>query len=201
MTINISDKLPSGGPFPWFNTINKFTSYVTGRYYPPDFPAIGYSAQAVTAGRLYFVPFFVRSNTNITIDRLGWFHNSSAGNVRVGVYNADSNGKPSSLLVDAGAAASSAGALNTVTLSQALTARTLYHFAFITDGGISVAVFSPSTAGLHATMLPERGIDPLLLANPNAIFMQTIAYGALPDPAVPDTYEPTKLVVVYTRIA
>lgn len=140
-----------------------------------------------TEARLYAVPFPVAISG--TLDRLGTTVSGagSAGAViRFGIYTGDSG--PTDLLLDAGTAtATSAFAHVTVTISQAVTAGTLYWLALAVQGG---AVTRPGIEYTNQTTgAGLRQVSGLAwFDNPNdATWAQYGFYvdsvtGALPDP-------------------
>ncbi len=84
--------------------------------------------------RLLLVPLFVTET--ITIDRIGAECTSPVNfsTFRLGIYNSDSNGVPSTLLLDAGTIDTSTLGAKTITISQTLTAG-LYYLAGGQQGG------------------------------------------------------------------
>jgi hypothetical protein len=84
--------------------------------------------------RLYCYPLFIQET--ITIDRLSVEVTTLQASTtwRIGIYTPDSNGVPSTLLLDAGTVDSSSGGLKTITVSQTLTAG-LYYIAGVWQGG------------------------------------------------------------------
>ena len=92
------------------------------------------SSSAYTLNRLYLYPLFIQES--ITIDRLGvecTVANAST-TWRVGIYNADSNGVPTTVLLDAGTVDTSTTGLKTITVSQTLNTG-LYYIAGVWQGG------------------------------------------------------------------
>jgi hypothetical protein len=84
--------------------------------------------------RLYCYPLFIQET--ITIDRLNVevTSNQASTTWRIGIYTPDSNGVPSTLLLDAGTVATTSTGLKTITVSQTLTAG-LYYIAGVWQGG------------------------------------------------------------------
>lgn len=88
--------------------------------------------------RMNLLPIFIQES--ITIDRIGGecFTAVASSTFRLGIYNSDSNGVPSSLLLDAGTIDTSTTGLKSITISQSLTAG-LYYLAAAQQGGASSA--------------------------------------------------------------
>jgi hypothetical protein len=88
------------------------------------------TSNVVTANHLRALPFV--SPQAITVDRLAVeCTNGVAGNLRMGIYSDDGNCYPASPLVDSGSISSNTTGVITATVSQALTAGTLYWLVFI----------------------------------------------------------------------
>lgn len=84
--------------------------------------------------RVYCYPLFV--SESITIDRLGveCVTANASTTWRIGIYNSDSNGVPSTVLLDAGTVDTSTIGLKTITVNQTLSAG-LYFIAGVWQGG------------------------------------------------------------------
>lgn len=153
-------------------------NYISGRYYGPAATASGNETAAVAAGQLYLLPFVCRRTT--TFDRIGIhvFTGVASSNVRLGIYDSDSDGLPDALVLDAGAVATAtSNASATITISQELTAANLYWLA---------AVFShtPTVNSIAAaSMWAFGGNSGLNVGGPDDMFGRAFAYGALPNPA------------------
>ena len=89
-----------------------------------------------TQNRLYCYPLFVQES--ITVDRLGVECTTAVASTtwRIGIYNSDSNGVPSTVLLDAGTVDTSTTGLKTITVNQTLSAG-LYFIAGVWQGGAS----------------------------------------------------------------
>jgi hypothetical protein len=91
-----------------------------------------------TRNRLHVQPLFI--NQSITIDRIGAECTAAVASstYRLGIYSANSNGVPTSLILDAGTIDTSSTGLKTITINQTLNAG-FYYLAFIYQGGVSLA--------------------------------------------------------------
>lgn len=109
---------PAGGSSYEWSTVY---AGVSGRYYVPATAVSGRSTQAQGSGDTRFAPFAI--DTSVTFDRIGCETTTSpgSGNVRLAIFN-DSNGRPGTLVLDAGQVDSSTAAVKEITISQALTA-------------------------------------------------------------------------------
>lgn len=110
-------------------------SVLNSGYYTVIPPVTTTSSVLITANRLYLCPFYNPSDT--TISEIGIYVKtfSSATNVRFGIYDQNSSGEASSLVVDLGVVAVSGTGFNTISgLSQALPSG-YYYFAFVGDTG------------------------------------------------------------------
>lgn len=134
------------GSLPTFQTFSggPVFGYTSGKYYRMGFSGrntnninIGSSANIV----LY--PFYV--NQNITIDKIAFEVQAfgAGGNFKCAIYN-QSNSKPTTVLLDAGAVAVSANAVYEYTVSQALVAGTFYFVALLSDYNPTLYGFTSS---------------------------------------------------------
>lgn len=138
----------------------------------------GPGSKAITADTLYAVPFIAPSRGG-TLDRIAVDVSVTGGggvNMRLGIYNNTSNSNlyPSTLLLDAGAFTTSLG-VHALTISQALTAGSLYWLALQSDG-------APSVVGMNeASASHILGASSALTATVMATYLTVAdAYGALP---------------------
>ena len=108
-------------------------TYRSGYYYEPKIGSV-LSATTYAINRLQATPFYL--NQNITIDRIGAECITAAASTtfRLGIYSSDSNGLPSSLVLDAGTIDTSTIGAKTITISQALSAG-LYYLVGVQQGG------------------------------------------------------------------
>lgn len=100
---------------------------ITGRYYR-TWSVIAPAAGTLSLSTTYYTPIYVTKTA--TVDRLvvrtaSTF--SGSGVVRLGIYNSDANGQPSTVLLDAGTVATSAASTDySITVSQSLTPGTYW---------------------------------------------------------------------------
>ena len=100
---------------------------ITGRYYR-TWSVIAPTAGSLSTSTTYYTPIYITKTA--TVDRLvvrtaSTF--SGTGVVRLGIYNSDSNGQPSTVLLDAGTVATSAASTDySITVSQSLTPGTYW---------------------------------------------------------------------------
>jgi len=92
-----------------------------------------------TINRMVFTPVFIQEN--ITLDRIGAECTSlvASSTYRLGIYNADSNGVPSTLVIDAGTIDTSSTGAKSITISQSLSAG-LYYLVGCQQGGATNAI-------------------------------------------------------------
>lgn len=139
------------------------------------------SGAAVTANRLYAVPYVVGATTTFT--RIGINVTSAiAGNARLGIYNW-ADGVPSTLVLDCGTVSTSSTGDKEITISQSLTAG-VYALAVVFNAAPSVAVAN------------ERNLINYLVGDVsstgNNVFQYVgHTYGALPTPFGTATYTGT----------
>lgn len=114
------------------------SGYRAGYYYAGGFFFGGDTGFAVTANRMYAIPFLVLSTASF--DRFVLEPSSASGNVRVGVYRIV-DGVPDTLVSDLGTVAVSAS--NSITISLTLSAG-LYALVALFSGTPSMARFAQS---------------------------------------------------------
>lgn len=120
-----------------------------------------------------------------TIDRIAINCTSvgSAGSVaRVGIRSDDGNGYPSAtVLADAGTAATDSTGVKAYTVSQAVTAGTLYWISVTPQGSPATQpqFRRSATAGMYAPWIGFDGTSPDF-SNPSSAYCQTGVSGALP---------------------
>lgn len=90
---------------------------------------------ALTAGVLYTHCFFVPFDC--TVDRIGAEVTTlaAASTLSLGIYSDDAAGLPGAVLLDAGTIDGGSATAQEITVSQALTGGTAYHFAVLCQGG------------------------------------------------------------------
>lgn len=125
------------------STVSAYTGvgYAANRYYFGAAYRPDGSTVALTANRIYYLPFMIGSSETFT--RIGVNVNTLAGgtSVRMGIYNA-ANGVPTSLVLDAGTVSSATTGDKEITISQALTAGT-YFLVAVSDGTPTMLAIEP----------------------------------------------------------
>lgn len=104
--------------------VQPFLDFISQNWYSaPGIPIVQTNSWVVN--RSYYTPIYL--NKTVTFDRIGIATGgsfaSSSATVRLGIYNSDSTGKPSTLILDAGTVSPSAANTNyAVTIAQTLSA-------------------------------------------------------------------------------
>jgi hypothetical protein len=95
--------------------------YRSGNWYEAKYKS-SIASTTITQYRAYLWPLFI--SESITIDRIGVECTTATASTtwRIGIYNSDSNGLPSTVLLDAGTVDTSTTGLKTITVSQTLSA-------------------------------------------------------------------------------
>lgn len=118
--------------------------YRSGYWYEPR---IGSTivTNTYTINRLFYYPLFIQEN--ISLDRLGAECTTAVASstFRLGLYNSDTNGVPSTLILDAGTIDTSTTGLKSITISQTLSAG-FYFLAFAQQGGATNATMRAITS-------------------------------------------------------
>jgi len=109
------------------------TKYRSGYWYESKNGAT-ITTSTFTQNRVYCFPLFIQES--VTIDRLGVECTTLSASTtwRIGLYNSDSNGLPTTVLLDAGTVDTSTTGLKSITVSQTLAAG-LYFIAGVWQGG------------------------------------------------------------------
>lgn len=98
----------------------------TGSYYNA-FPSTADGTLTAVLNQVYYSPFPVYVAQTLDRISLGVSGAGGAGSVvRLGIYSSDTNGQPSALVLDAGTIDGTSATYQEKTISQALTANTLY---------------------------------------------------------------------------
>lgn len=108
--------------------------YIAGRYYDGSYNGANAASAtiSISANSMRLAPFYCHTTT--TFDRIGIaVTTSGAGNARLGIYNANTSGLPGTVLLDAGTVSVGSVAGVELTISQSLTADTLYWLAVVSD--------------------------------------------------------------------
>jgi hypothetical protein len=117
--------------------------------YPMDLSAtygggIDSFTRTATSGQLTCIPFMVPANAT-AISLSAYVYTSVASSTaRLGIYNnAGTADYPGSLLLDAGTFLTTTSGIKTITISQALSANTLYWLAYVQNNGLPTIYCSP----------------------------------------------------------
>jgi hypothetical protein len=151
---------------------------------------------ALTAGRMYAIPFFCPKESTTDYLAINCTTLVALGAVRLGIYN-DTNGEPGALLIDAGVADTTATGVKTVACAQALAGGSLYWLAALSKSATH-AFRAPALAGVINTI----GNDAALPTTHITHFYAAQAYGALPS-TFPTVTQGTGIVfpLVYVRLS
>ena len=136
------------------------------------------TAQGITADRLYYMPMCVTST--ISLDQLVvevTIAGAGGTVARLGIYNADTDWQPTSLVEDSGLTATvplDAAAVTEISIGQTLTAGR-YLLAYVGNGGPALRIVKGGSryAGYLNTLGATPFVEQLYVA---------FAYAALPDP-------------------
>lgn len=150
------------------------TQHLSGRYVRSQ-ASVAPSTRSATLNRTTYIPILIPTTT--TYDRIGVTTGSTfsgTGTVRVGIYN-NTNGKPSTVVLDAGTI--SATALSTayeITISQTLAAG-FYWLAFNSTSNATVNTY----LGLNATAstittMNSYATQAWISAAPSAGFLESV---------------------------
>jgi hypothetical protein len=149
---------------------------VAGRY---EYPEGSNTTLAMAANRLYLVAMFFIKPT--TVDRIGVrvLTAGAAGSViRLGIYNADDNMFPSTLLLDAGTLVGTSAAIVDITISQALNAG-VYWFGAAAQGSPATEPTITGRTGNVAPVFSDAGSHNPSQTSQGGLFVNSIS-GALP---------------------
>jgi len=180
------------GIAPYFNEPVPFPGYLTGNYYQPDISLLNVQTANAATGSLFFTPFVPKDNhtfTGVAVYNKGTA--DSGKKCRLGIYEDDGTGQPGDLLLDAGELTFTGTAgLFVITISQALTADTLYWLASTTDSTISFScLYLGDDIGVTGSAiqspprLPAYGFQDYVTSNIFQLIAQTFTYGTLPSSA------------------
>jgi hypothetical protein len=153
-----------------------YLSYRSGYYYEPNTGAT-ITTTSPAKNRLILTPFFV--SQNVTLDRIGMECTVAIASTvyRLGIYTSDSNGLPSTLLLDAGTVDTSSTGLKEITISQALSAG-LYYLATANQGSTG----NPSVRALNTISgnYAPIGAASMGTTQYEGVYFQASVGGALP---------------------
>lgn len=182
------------------HTYEAFSILRTGGYYTGYGSMAHVTNIALTANRLYCVPFVVPRD--ITIDRIA-IHVYSAGaggtKARLGIYNDGTNLHPGTLLADLGTVDVDGTGIKAITIdpAQALT-KGLYWLALISDG-------TPSLKGTADTSVTFNilGLNPAGFHYCYPFWQRSSTYNSLSDPCPAMTVASTgaDLPAILARVA
>lgn len=151
----------------------------------PGITPVSQSTKTLVANTLYFEPIEV--TTPITIDAIVCeVSTGAAGAARLGIYNADTNWQPTTLVVDGSTIDTTAAAVKT----RAITARALppgrYLLAYVSDAtpvlrSVKSGTFTGSCPTLGASALPINwNINFAYAALPASTSWDTVTYSTTP---------------------
>lgn len=131
---------------------------VSGYYYgPANNNTTAGSTQSLANDRIVAVPFLVGS-AGFTADRIGIEVTGAAASssIKILIYNSNSAGTlPDTLLLNAGTVDSSTTGTKELTISQALSANTLYWLAVVSNGAPTIRARNSSTLGVGFSALSQ----------------------------------------------
>lgn len=133
------------------------------------------STALLVVNRLYALPFIISQKR--VIDQMAFNVTAFvAGNIRIGIYKAGTDGYPSTLVADVGAVVISANGVKTLSASPLpiTLGPGLYYLAMVTDSASTVRGFAV------ASMLPVLGVSSALGTAQMLGYYVALAYGALP---------------------
>jgi hypothetical protein len=154
------------------------------------------SGSALTAARMYAVPFICPKA--ITLDRIGVYVSTlSTTTARLGIYADNGNCYPGALLLDAGTIDVTATGAKTITISQALSANTLYWLVIICAA--TPAIYCIPVAGVINVL----GTSNALGTAQNAGLYVAQTYGSLPStfPASPTMIVAAPIPAIFVRLS
>lgn len=195
MTISLAGKIGGGGGVPpYFNESLVAESYITDRYYQPTVNFNLFANRTPAADIMVFVPFIpFATHTFTKIALINRATSDSGEKIRLGIYNS-SDARPTSLLLDAGEITLDATiAIRAITISQSLTANTLYFLAFVCNATMTVLGGKKISGedGMVTPLFHTFGFDSYNIGitdsdDPYSMLAQAHPYGVLPATATPD---------------
>lgn len=151
-------------------------AFVSGRYYesPIVMGSTTSTTLVVTKDILYAVPFYVGAPTTFTQIGIEITAGVAGSNVRLGIYNMGA-GVPTTLVLDAGAVATTGGGFSGIVIAQALSPGWYWLVGVFSHG--------PTIRARVATQVSASlGLTSNLDATDHPGWSVAQAYGALPDP-------------------
>ena len=156
------------------HTKNSHEAFRTGEYVLPFLLSVyRITYEAMTADKLYAVPFLVARN--MTVDRIAIniaVPGAAGKKARLGIYNDGTNLYPGSLLLDAGEVAADSGGTKAITINQSLM-KGIYWLVVVSNGTPQprMADYSYTPLGLNINLTAfQTG------------WSVAFTYDALPDP-------------------
>jgi hypothetical protein len=144
---------------------------------PGVWSGAAYTTKTLAANILYYQPFIVSGTSAITVSAVGLNVSTlvASTSIRIGIYAADNNLQPTTLMVDAGTVSSATTGWKTITgLSTSLTPGS-YVFAYVSNG-------APVVSSLTGNSWFGYHFDPALPTNWLRDFRVSFTYGTLPTP-------------------
>lgn len=159
-----------------------FTGAIPGQWYLPDIAIEGGGVSTLSFGTLYAMPKLLRAGTIAGI-AARHFGTATASEVcRLGIYADNGTGYPGALVIDAGTIdLSTAVAIKSITISQAISTSGLYWLAGVKQGptnNATMLVFAAS-AGIAQSRF-QMPADSDFQARTTCGFTQASVTGALP---------------------
>lgn len=157
------------------------TPMAVGSYYPTGINA---ATNPLTVDRVYYVPISFRRAC--TLDRIGFTLTAAVASsvARLGIYT-DTDGRPGSLVVDAGTVSTAAGlGAKEIVISQAVD-RGRYWLACVSQGGASGATLWQSFGYATAHLVSAAAAADFNTSGMASGFRESGVSGALPATATP----------------
>jgi hypothetical protein len=145
------------------------------RYFGSVLGATAASTVALTANRLYGLPFFLP--ISMRFDRIAINVTTlAAGNARLGIYADGGAVAPVKLILDAGTVSTGTTGVKEITITQALSGK-LHWLAIVSDAGATIR--GGAAGSLFAGFF---GTDSTLPTTWDSYVYRAFTYAALPDP-------------------
>jgi len=146
------------------------------RYFSAAWGATAGTTLALTADRLYAIPFFcpqtfVMGQIDINVTTL------SAGNARMGIYEDNGKCNPGKLLLDAGEVSTGSNGVKGITVTKKLRGGKLYWLALVASATPTIRA---SAVGSNLTTF--FGLDSTLGTAWGTFLYKSFTYAALPNP-------------------
>jgi len=145
------------------------------RYYTGIINGLALTTLAMTANRLYAIPFLC--SEPLKIDQIAINVTTlAAGSARLGVYADDRLIRPGRLVLDAGEVDTGATGVKTLSVTLDLLRKQLYWLAIVANAAPTVR--APAAGSCY----PIYGVDSSLGTAVGTHIYRAFTYGALPDP-------------------